>query len=163
MNLSNTFKGLLVAAAVSLAATTPAFASPAGDEYVPQVPSGHGNTPVDEGPGGISKIEDAVAGVNGAVAPGKDATAKGESPSGEPLPIDTSSGGNDSSGVLDTIFDPVVLLLIAGVLAIAVGMILARRQGEGTSDPTRARRNRPAAPPTPDGEIVAGGGDSPAG
>lgn len=161
MNLSNTFKGLLVAAAVSLAATTPASASPAGDEYIPQVPSGHGNTPVDQGPGGISKIEDAVAGMNGAVAPGKGGAAKNGG--GEALPLETSSGGDDSSGVLDTIFDPVVLLLIAGVLAIAVGMILARRQGEGASDPTRARRNRPAAPPTPDGEIVAGGGDSPAG
>ena len=59
--------------------------------------------------------------------------------------------------MLDTLLDPIVLLLVAGVLLVAVGMTLHRRHGE---DPKRIRdhavRDRAKVPPTPDGEIVAG-------
>ena len=49
-------------------------------------------------------------------------------------------------------------LLIAGVMAVAVGMTLRRRQGDELGqDGDRALRDPATVPPTPDGEIVAGG------
>ena len=68
------------------------------------------------------------------------------------------SDEDSSSGAFDTLLDPIVLLLIAGVMAVAVGMTLRRRQGdEEGQDGDRSLRDPATVPPTPDGEIVAGG------
>jgi hypothetical protein len=60
----------------------------------------------------------------------------------------------------DTLFDPVVLLIVGGVIVIATGMTLVvRRRGDeapGQHDP-RPRGTAATAPPTPEGEIVSGG------
>src|SRR5262249_2050104 len=66
---------------------------------------------------------------------------------------------SDSSGRSDTVFDPVVMLIVAGVLTIAIAMTLMRRRGgDGEEKADRKPRDATAmAPPTPEGEIVGGG------
>jgi hypothetical protein len=170
VRISDTFKGLAGATVVALALAAPAVGAPAGNEYVPQVPSATGDKPVDQGFGGGGTTASTSGGWGGAASifkdsAGKDSTGKdvgsgkqGDS-GGDGLagPVDTSnaSSSDDSSGVLDTLLNPLVLLLIGGVLAIAVGMTLARRQGGNPSERPRPPRLRRAPPPTPDGEIVA--------
>jgi Mg-chelatase subunit ChlI len=74
-------------------------------------------------------------------------------PAGSP----SESGGN-------SIFNPIVLLVIAGVIAAAAGMTLRRRQ-DGPEDQIDVREHAPEQMknprPTPDGEIVAGSEKSP--
>jgi hypothetical protein len=168
VRISDTFKGLAGATVVALAVAAPAVGAPAGDEYVPQVPSATGDRPVDQGfaggggtaantAGGAGSGASAVKGSTGKDG-GKDQSKdKGEDSGGiaGPIGVNNASSDDDSSGVLDTLLNPIVLLLIAGVLAIAVGMTLTRRQGGNPSEGPRPPRLRRAPGPTPDGEIVA--------
>jgi hypothetical protein len=168
VRISNTFKGLAVATVVALAAAGPALAAPAGSEYVPQVPSATGNTPIDQYPtGGVANSAN-PAPIAKKDASG-DASAKDKSDkdvgtdngaSALPVLTDAASGNDESSGALDKLSDPSVLLAIAGVLLIAIGLALAWMEGGNGSDRPRPRRRRPLAAPTPDGQIIAGS-DSP--
>jgi len=187
--IRNTFRGLLLTAAVSLALTAPALGSPVGDQYLPQVPSASGDEPVpgtpgagvdgdsgdegdgDNGTGGGAGSSGAAGGGGGGevsalpAEPGK-ANAlpaePGKKAAGPTLGGSAASAerDGDSGGLLETLLDPLVLVLFAGVLTIVLGTILARRRGDRLSQSPRGRRERGPSPPTPDGEIVAGGGKS---
>src|SRR5215207_6345089 len=122
--IRNTFRGLLLTAAVSLALTAPALGPPVGDQYLPQVPSASGDEgDGDNGTGGGAGSSGAAGGGGGGevsalpaepgkanalpAEPGKKAagpTLGGSAASAEP--------DGDSGGLLDTLLDPVVLLLI---------------------------------------------------
>ena len=81
---------------------------------------------------------------------------------GEAATAASSSGDeDDSGGLLDTLLDPVVLLLLAGVAAVAVGMTLRHGQGlKDDGDEKRVPSDSATAPHTPEGEILGGGGES---
>ena len=117
-------------ATLSLVLAAIASASPAGTEYLPQVPqsaSGSGSS------GGA-----------------------GQNPSAAAAAHDTASSGDDSSG--SVLLNPLALLLIAGVVVAATAMILRRRQADGQDEPDseRAKQERGSeGPRTPEGEIVA--------
>ena len=154
MTLAETSKGLALTAIFWLLIAAPALGVPAGDEYLPQVPSATGEKPVGTDPSTAGPAEPETAKKADTT---KDDENKTDDESAA-LALDPSGGGgDDSGGVLDTLLDPIVLLLIGGVLAIAVGMLLARRQNGDSPDPSRARRASSDAPHTPDGEIVGGG------
>jgi hypothetical protein len=155
---SRTLTTLWLAAAISLLLAAPSLAAPAGDEYLPKVPEATGDQATSSSTGGTTTDSEAPGVTSSG---GKDSKAKDDddeigSTSG---PLATSSDDDDSSGGLfDTLFDPVVLLLIAGVIVTAVGMTLRRRnEGDDRTKVKRARRDPATAPPTPDGEIVTGG------
>lgn len=157
-----------VAAAISLIAAAPGLGAPAGDEYLPAVPSAKGDQGGsgggDPAPGVAPGVAAGAAAVPGSTtedgkAGSAGSKAKGEQQKPEIATVATAaSEEEDSSGVLDTLLDPVVLLLIGGVVVVAVGMTLRRRQGDDESqDPDRPPRDPAAAPHTPPGEIVADG------
>jgi hypothetical protein len=150
VTLVHTFKVVALTAAVSLALAAQALGAPSDSQYLPQVPSATGDKPVSEDPGsfGSSTVADDQANGDG----GKDGDSEADLLAGG----NSSDDGDSSGGVLDTLLDPIVLLLIAGVLTIAVGMMLARKQGGEGPDPSKAPRKRPDAPATPDGEIIGG-------
>jgi hypothetical protein len=155
VTLPETIKSLGLAAAVSLLCAAPALAVPAGDEYLPQVPTATGDKPVNESgdAGGSSGGEKATSDKD---KKDPDAENDSETESGA-LAAGSGDDGDDSGGgVLDTLLDPIVLLVIGGVLTIAVGLMLARKQNGDSPDPSRARRSSSDAPPPPDGEIVGG-------
>lgn len=119
-----------------------AGANSAGSEYLPQVPTATGHQTLGQG---------ANSGQGSTGAPTGGSTSS---------PVSAGGSGGDSSGLADTILNPLVLFLVAGVLAIAAGMILIRRQprdGPG-GPPARSRREPPS---TPEGEIVGASGDGP--
>jgi hypothetical protein len=156
---STTFKGLAAATVAALAIAAPARGAPAGSEYIPQVPSATGDNPVSEGfAGGTGGVtQPSASGEKSKESKAGKDKDEGEQNAAVPLVGDSASGdGDDSSGILDTLLDPVGLLRIAGVLAIAAGMTTALRQGGGSPQLPRPRRLLAAAPPTPDGEIIAG-------
>lgn len=141
---------LFLAAAVTVALATHAFAAPVADQYLPFVPSAAGEEVVagDKSGPGASILAPAVRGSKGEGADSGDEGSTG----GE------ASSGDSSSGALDTLADPVALLVIVGVGGAAFGMTLRRaRPGEGGGNADRAPLDPGSAPPTPDGEI--GGGE----
>ena len=161
----------VVIASLALALATPAVAAaaPAGDEYVPSVPKAAGKELVanPKQGSGASVLEPQVRGAETASG-GSSGKPDKKNDSGTKRKTvkqivahtgqDSGSGG-DSGG---TIFNPVILLVIAGVIAAGAGMIIRRRHGD-SGDAGGAPRPAPppSARPTPDGEIVAGG-DKPA-
>lgn len=155
MTLKRTFKGLALATALSLFLAAPAIGVPAGDEYLPQVPSATGDKPVSENPDASAGEGDSNGNGNGK---GDRTTPRGDDEENQDAGALASSGGgdDDSGGVLDTLLDPIVLLLIGGVLTIAIGLMLARKQNGDSPDPSKARRASSDAPLPPDGEIVGG-------
>jgi hypothetical protein len=153
LKISNTFKTFALATAATLALSAPALGIPAGDEYIPSVPGGNGGQPTDAG-GWPGPIPSSIT--------GKASKDKGEPKDSANSPVLADSADaaaaddqDDSSGVLDTLLSPVVLLLAAGLITIAVAMSLIRRE-DGTDPMSRARRSSADAPPTPDGQIVGG-------
>jgi hypothetical protein len=143
---------LLGALALLLFPAATALGAPAGDEYLPKVPKGAGEevTAQGESEEGSSVLAPAVRGGDG--PPGGPGSEGGEggSPVGQ-----TASSEEDSGGALDTLLDPIVLLLIAGVAAAAVGMTMRRREAiAGEPETAGATREAGSTPPTPDGEIV---------
>jgi len=144
--------------AISLSCAAPALAVPAGDEYLPQVPTATGPKPVNDSSDAGTPVADTGGGDEKGDAT-KDVQTKDDEESSDTALAAGSSGddGDDSGGgVLDTLLDPIVLLLIGGVLTIAVGLMLARRQNGDSPDPSRARRSSSDAPKPPKGEIVGG-------
>jgi hypothetical protein len=150
-----TLNGLLPAAAISLALAAPALAVPAGSEYIPRVPKAAGEEILrgQQGPGGTI-LSPEVRGSGQA----PDAAASN--------PVSNSSSGDDSSegdfsrgtaapGAADTLLDPVVLLLIAGVAAAALSMTLRQRRSvAGDPNADADSSDLATGPATPDGEIV---------
>jgi hypothetical protein len=162
MRGSRRCKGLFLAAVILFALAAPAFAAPAGSEYVPKVPKAAGAEVLrgKEGPGGTILLPE-VRGNQGAPESAQSSSSGDDDPSQGAADTssgaaDTSSGGADtSSGVAETLLDPVVLLLLAGVGAAALSMTL--RQGQSVPedpDAEMAASDRGSAPATPDGEIV---------
>ena len=168
MTKNRRFQNFVPGAAISLALilAAPALGAPAGDEYLPQAPSASGDGGGGGGGGGEGDTGSSASGQDAAAVSSGSGTAAGEgkdptgpgSGSGDSVPVvEASSPEQESSGVLDTLLDPIVLLLVAGVLLVAVGMTLHRRHGENPDqDPDHGVRERAKVPPTPDGEIVAG-------
>jgi hypothetical protein len=175
MTVRGHIAGICAAAALSLALTTPAIAAPAGDEYLPKVPQS-GAKSSDGGGGGTFGRD---TGETGTTTLPTGTTSEGTGSTPEPqrkakksrdkdeaeqvVPVGSAgsggSDGGDSSGSI--LLNPIVLLMIAAVIAAAVGMTLRRRQAEGDaeSDGAPASGSNPDAPResgprTPDGEIV---------
>jgi len=170
--------GLGIVAVLSLALAPLTQAAPAGDEYLPKVPQAiAGGSDGSGGSGGSGGSRD-FSGSRGASSSPTPTTAlpSGESaePQGKkagkkaskrskkqevPVPVSGSggSGGDSSDSIL---LNPIVLLMIAAVIAAAVGMTLWRRHAEEGNDgdaPEEVSRGAEAGSPrTPDGEIVAG-------
>ena len=152
---------LLVAAAMLVSAST-AAAAPAGEEYLPGVPKAEGGS----GSPSSEVRADSTSGGSSAEEPTPTTTRKEQkkpdsTKSSEAPDFAAAAAGSDDdsegSGFLDTLLDPVVLLLILGVGITAVGMTLRRRQPEsGGEGPKRSGRDPANAPHTPDGEIVSG-------
>jgi hypothetical protein len=163
----------LSAAAVLLAITAPALAAPSGDEYLPKVPKAAGKELAagQDGAGG-SILEPAVRGAgngdsgssgngdSGSSGKGDSGSSgKGDSADGDPPAssgvASPASSSDDDSGA-SALLDPVVLLVIAGVIAATVGMTLRRRQ-TALDRPAASGDDAPRKPtserPTPDGGI----------
>ena len=152
-------KGLFLAVAITLAIAAPAIAAPAGSEYVPKVPKAAGEEILrgTQGPGG-TVLSPEVRGADAAKT-----TASGEASSGtdgsDANGSDTNVGETGAAGTApgaaDTLLDPVVLLLIAGVAAAALSMTLRQRHSASEEpDPGGAASDSGSAPATPHGEIV---------
>jgi hypothetical protein len=150
--------GLILAAAIPLALAAPALAAPAGSEYVPKVPKAAGEEILrgQQGPGGtILSPEVRGADADETSASGNDEAAGGADGIGTGAAGTATGAAGAAPGAADTLLDPVVLLLIAGVAAAALSMTLRQRHsvpeepdaGEAASDPG-------SAPATPDGQIV---------
>jgi hypothetical protein len=174
MTVRRQIGGICVAAALSLALAPSALAAPAGDEYLPKVPqSGAKSNGSNEGSiqssGGGSGTETTTLPTGGTSeettsTPERQNKAKKSRDKDrveQVAPVGSGgSGGSDdgdSSGSL--LLNPIVLLMIAAVIAAAVGMTLRRRQTEGDAEPPGAPGSNPGArresgPRTPDGEIV---------
>jgi hypothetical protein len=140
-----------------------ALAGPAGDEYLPKVPSSGAHSASASSSGGSTGTTTLPAGTNGngSGSGGKDQSKNGKSKdkSNVALPASSGSGGSggdDSSGSI--LLNPIVLLMIAAVIAAAVGMTLRRRQlsDDGEPEPKGDLGSASAGSPrTPDGNIVA--------
>src|SRR4029077_4697528 len=148
---------VLAATAAFVALATPPRAAPPGDEYLPNVPKAAGKELATGQNGGGTILEPAVrgAGQNGGGSgdPAQDA--------GSLRPAAAGDSGSGSSALLD----PIVLLVIAGVVAATAGMMLRRRQADGPAPegPGGAPRETSSERPTPDGRIVNGEDDPGAG
>jgi hypothetical protein len=132
---------LCLAGSISLALAAPALGAPAGKEYLPRVPEAAGEEVV-EGTGLGStilapKVRGSDAAADGSGSGSGSGSGNGSGGEGATPVAQISSSEEESSGALDTLLDPVVLVLIAGVAAAAVGMMLRRRQaleGDGHAD-----------------------------
>lgn len=155
----------------SLAVVSSALAASAGDEYLPTIPSsgasGSGGGTSGGSTSGVSPTSKS-AGVAALDAQGNgDHTPKAHKPvkkggkshreQSVALTSDQGGGGGDGSGSI--LLNPLVIGMIAAVVAAAIGMTLSRRHGH---DAGTERERRPGGrletdgPRTPDGEIVAG-------
>jgi hypothetical protein len=159
---------------VTLLPTSSAPATPSGDEYLPKVPKAAGKEVVanPEQGAGASVLEPTIRGASSSSASEGSSGSSGEAakqenqPAAEKrkrqptqAPIVPASADDESSG--STLFNPIILLVIAGVVAAAVGMTLRRRHGEEPADRGQAVAAEAKGPhPTPDGEIVAGGDEA---
>jgi hypothetical protein len=154
-----------------------ALGASAGDEYLPQLPVSGGSSlgaassAAGSSGGSTSGSSPASAGT-GTVAPQTDGgdpqarethkpAKKGHKSNRQQalaLASDPGGGGGDGSGSI--LLSPLVIAMIAAVVAAAVGMTLSRRKGdhEGAEGERRPRGGRMEAdgPRTPDGEIIAG-------
>jgi two-component system, NarL family, capsular synthesis sensor histidine kinase RcsC len=169
MRGSRRCKGLFLAAVILLALAAPALAAPAGSEYVPKVPKAAGEEILrgTQGPGGTvlspevrgadaantSASGEASSGTNGSDANGSD--ANGSDANVSDANVSETGAAGTAPGAADTLLDPVVLLLIAGVAAAALSMTL-RQKHSVSADPDAggAASDPGSAPATPDGEIV---------
>jgi hypothetical protein len=185
MTFRETGTSLALAALAWLVLTSTALAGPAGNEYLPKVPSsgahsnvpssgahssgvsGSSSSPGETGETGTTTLPtDQGSGsgsASGTSGDGKQRKGdRNDTKSNDRAPVvpagDSGGGGGDSSGSL--LLNPIVLLMIVAVLAAAVGMILRRRQTEedaGDQDRGRASGGEPGGPRTPDGEIIGPG------
>ena len=103
------------------ALAAPALAAPADEEYLPKVPKAAGDEVVAGEGEGSTILSPKARGAEDGRRRGRGRGAKQSVPWPE--------ARTTTSGPADTLLDPIVLLLIAGVIAAAVGMTLKRRQG----------------------------------
>lgn len=178
--------GLCAGVALTLAFAPLALAAPAGDEYLPKIPqsgahssggsaggSEGGTTDTTTVPGGGTSSGSSSGSSSGA----KQSTANQgderdkkdkkdqKDKSQQVTPVGSTGSGDsddgDSSGSI--LLNPIVLLMVAGVIAAAVAMTLRRRNVDedepesAGSTPSESDRGARSGPRTPDGEIVAGG------
>jgi hypothetical protein len=146
---------------VGLVGTSPAHGAPAGDEYIPRIPKASGGEVVaGEGNGpGSTILQPALRGTH------KDRNEDpGPSPGSGPGsgPPSGTASGERSSAVLGTLGDPLVLLILMGVIGLAIAMTLRGRRTATlgpppNSDDDEESLRRSGSPSTPDGEIVDGG------
>jgi hypothetical protein len=168
MTLRRKIAGLCAAATLSLAVVPPALAAPAGDEYLPKVPQsgGHSSASGSSASGATGTTTLPTGGTGSPTSDGDNARSgdtgksKKDKTEQQVVPVGSSGGsdGGDSSGSI--FLNPIVLLIIAAVIAVAVGMTLRRRSvdeddPESPGAPGPAVR-REAGPRTPDGEIATG-------
>ena len=152
MTIRREFIAFCLVLTTMLIATSAAHAAPAGDEYLPRVPKAAGKQVVaGEGKGaGSTILQPALRGAGG-----------GNGSNGDPSdgpPVGSQSADN-SSAVLGTLGDPLVLLIIAGVISTAIAMTLRGRRAAIAGPPPdsdREQRTPSGSPRTPDGEIVDG-------
>jgi hypothetical protein len=154
-----------------------ALGASAGDEYLPKLPDsggsslGAGSSGAGSAGGSTSGSSPASAGT-GTVAPQTDGSGPQARETHKPakkghksnrqqalaLASDPGGGGGDGSGSI--LLSPLVIAMIAAVVAAAVGMTLSRRKGdhEGAEGERRPKGGRMETdgPRTPDGEIIAG-------
>jgi hypothetical protein len=159
MTLRNPARAICLASAISVALAAPAFAAPAGDEYLPKVPKATGSSAA-LGPGGTSAsgTRSSAPGPQSS-APSAEGAAKNSANGGLP-PVSSAPASSSDDSSDNTLLSPVVILLIAGVVIAAVGMTLRRRNADGPKRQEESAAGWPEpgkTPPTPDGEIVAGG------
>jgi hypothetical protein len=164
MIVRKTVLGLCAAAMMSFALAPSALAGPAGDEYLPKVPQSGAHSASGSSASsaqGTTATTTLPETANGSSSEGKSKPKgkKSKDAANVALPASSGSGGSaggDSSGSI--LFNPIVLLMIAAVIAAAVGMTLRRRHVGGDGEPgTKSEPGSPGAgsPRTPDGEIVA--------
>ena len=156
-------KGLFLAAMISLALAAPAFAAPAGSEYVPKVPKAAGEEILrgQQGPGGtilspeVRGADAAKTSASGEASSGTDGSDANGSANGSDANGSETGAAGTAPGAADTLLDPVVLLLIAGVAAAALSMTLRQRHSVSEDPDTGGAASDPGSgPATPDGEIV---------
>ncbi len=160
-------KGLCLTVTSCALVAAPAYAAPAGDEYLPGVPeaAGKGNASGQGSTQGVPS-EAGTSASDSAAEPGEGARAEkggGDDQEEERVAVSSSGSDDDDSGVAETLLDPVVLLLIAGVVIAALGMLLTRRRQEDREDESRTEApqgplqglSRGSKARTPEGEIVA--------
>jgi hypothetical protein len=157
MTIQTWCKGLCLAGVISLALGTTAYAAaPASQEYLPKVPKAAGGQGAHAGTAEAGTSGSAGAGESGNDKGSGKAAGNHQASAGS---TDSGSSNDNTSGLSDTLFDPVVMLIVGGVIVIAIGMTLVRRRGQeepGQHD-SRPRGTAATAPQTPEGEIVSGG------
>jgi hypothetical protein len=161
------------------AVAVPTFAAPAGEEYLPKIPKAAGKQVIgnpDRGAGasilappvrGASPSGETSGNTNGGTNSGtnggkkdsaNDNTTKRANQEKPATQVSAKPSSEDSSGGT-SVFSPILLLMIGGVLCLATGMILRRRRVRSLQYQTedhrqdRVRNDRP----TPEGEIVGTG------
>jgi hypothetical protein len=172
--LTRTRYALCLAVAGSLALAASAYAGPVGEEYLPKLPDAGGSQ---SGGGGGGATQSSAAAPSGATIGEPTGAASEEGGAGKERSRDKGAQGASATPAVATepatdddgssgLFDPVVLLIVAGVIVAAVGMTLRHRAAGMETTATesgRSARDRGEAPnarPTPDGEIIAGGDKS---
>jgi hypothetical protein len=168
MDLRTPAKTICLAAAIAITLAAPALGAPAGDEYLPKVPKASGSAGTrDQGSGASATSDDgstdtqtqAAAPAGGGGSGGGDGKQPNTNANPVPAPISSAPASSSDDSSDSTLLNPVVILLVAGVIIAAVGMTLRRRNadGEGGQEEAPSGRAEPGkAPPTPDGEIVTG-------
>jgi hypothetical protein len=163
MTARKTVQGLVAAAMLSFALAPSALAGPAGDEYLPKVPqSGAHSASAGQAQTGTTTLPEGTSGSGSQTGSQRQTNAerKNTDTSAQALPASSGSGGSGGDGSSGSILlNPIVLLMIAAVIAAAVGMILRRRQvtDDGEPDPKLdPDSSSTGSPRTPDGEIIAG-------
>src|SRR5262245_6501747 len=168
------------AAALSLAVAAPALAAPAGDEYLPKVPQSgaHSSGGTSSGSGAVGTTTLPTGGTSSPSVSGSSTSsgsgggktkpeskpAQDAAPKLAPLGSASSGASGDGDSSDSILFNPIVLLVIAAVIAAAIGMTLRRRRPDEAapdSDGKPAKRHEPGVarhtgPRTPEGEIVTG-------
>jgi hypothetical protein len=162
----------------SLVLVSSALAASAGDEYLPRIPDSGSSSSGSGNSGGSTPGLPPASVSTATVTPQADGSAPQPRKTQKPakkghkdhtghkanrkpalaLASDPGGGGGDGSGSI--LLSPLVIAMIAAVVAAAVGMTLSRRQGdhegaEGERRPKGGRMEKDG-PRTPDGEIIAG-------
>ena len=168
MSIRKTGVALLLSSLAALAPAASAVAAPAGDEYLPKVPKAAGkevvgNPQQGEGASVVSPTVRGTSSDTGGSGNGKAKQSKNSKQNkqnnAQAPPLAPAADTGDSSGGGNALFSPIVLLMIAGVVCVAVAMVMRRRKVKTLQYRAAKRRKRSAksSRPTPEGEIVGSG------